>query len=149
MQLYFNLVNFVCLSQARTQISIGKYGIFLFVDFTKAIVVHVANIGRFIDHHCLIFVFFIVIWRLHFIQINLPASIELKALEIKIYHMQPFCSISFWSGLRNIKTSLIACKWGHFYMKCLTTIYWKPYMQKYLFKFHSDHKNWYLLLTCT
>ena len=84
MQLYFNLVNFVCLSQTKTQISIGKYGIFLFVDFTKAMVVHFANIGRFVDHHCLIFVFIIVIWRLHFIQMNLLASIALKTLEIKI-----------------------------------------------------------------
>jgi hypothetical protein len=84
MQLYFNLVNFVCLSQTKTQISIGKYGIFLFVDFTKAMVVHFTNIGRFVDHHSLIFVFIIVIWRLHFIQMNLPASIALKTLEIKI-----------------------------------------------------------------
>ena len=52
----FNPRTFLCLSQARTWISIIiRHGLFMFNDLRWELIVYFVNIGGIVDHHCLNF----------------------------------------------------------------------------------------------
>jgi hypothetical protein len=98
----FNPRTFLCLSQARTWISIIiRHGLFMFNDLRWELIVYFVNIGGIVDHHCLNFLiikdnllYYILYWwtmnnvdiyqRSFIFYLYIPSNPILISIEISI-----------------------------------------------------------------